>query len=441
MLLRHQDAGRSPAIAGSTRFVDDSGFIDEVRLSRGQSAMSVLLNTIDYHERPGQPLEWTLETLSLGPVNLLVGKNATGKTRALNIIWNLSRVLLRDQLAVQETGYDVAFNDNGTPMRYVLRSHGGKVTEEKFWYDGDLKLERNGPLLKLKYEKEGGKFINHEPSDNEVSAVARKDKHQHPSLLSLRSWAEGVRHYTFGSPLGKDTLALQVKAAGDKPPEFDDCDESRAVAIFLQGVKEFEDEYRNSLLADMRELGYPLSEIAANTAGPYSVQLVGQVTNIQPAGELRALGVREDGVGDMYFQDSISQGMFRALSVLIQVTYSQMSGRANCILVDDVGEGLDYDRSSLFIEMLRRKAQHSKFQLIMATNDQFVMNRVPLDEWSVLQRKGSKVSVRNIHNSKKVFEDFKFVGLSNFAFFEMDFANAESEASRQLSLEGINRDE
>jgi hypothetical protein len=77
----------------------------------------------------------------------------------------------------------------------------------------------------------------------------------------------------------------------------------------------------------------------------------------------------------------------------------------------------------------------------MATNDQFVMNRVPLDEWSVLQRKGSKVSVRNIHNSKKVFEDFKFVGLSNFAFFEMDFANAESEASRQLSLEGINRDE
>ena len=50
----------------------------------------------------------------------------------------------------------------------------------------------------------------------------------------------------------------------------------------------------------------------------------------------------------------------------------------------------------------------------MSTNDQFVMNHVPLDEWSVLQRTGNHVEVRNIHNSKAVFENFKFVGMSNF---------------------------
>jgi hypothetical protein len=50
------------------------------------------------------------------------------------------------------------------------------------------------------------------------------------------------------------------------------------------------------------------------------------------------------------------------------------------------------------------------------------MNRVPLEEWVVLQRKGTHIYSKNNDNSKKLFEDFKFTGLSNFSFFEMDFA-------------------
>lgn len=60
----------------------------------------------------------------------------------------------------------------------------------------------------------------------------------------------------------------------------------------------------------------------------------------------------------------------------------------------------------------------------MATNSKFVMNRVPLEEWSVLQRRGSQVKVLNHHNSAALFDEFRFTGLSNFSFFEMDFANA-----------------
>ena len=51
------------------------------------------------------------------------------------------------------------------------------------------------------------------------------------------------------------------------------------------------------------------------------------------------------------------------------------------------------------------------------------MNEVPLIEWSVLRRQGNHVTVRNNENSKKEFEYFRFVGMSNFTFFEMDFVN------------------
>ena len=92
-------------------------------------------------------------------------------------------------------------------------------------------------------------------------------------------------------------------------------------------------------------------------------------------------------------------------------------------MIDDIGEGLDFERSWRLIDLLRRKAEDTSIQLVLLTNDRFVMNHVPLDEWSVLQRQGGHVRVRNCENSRDVFEEFKFTGLSNFSFLEMDFVS------------------
>ena len=59
----------------------------------------------------------------------------------------------------------------------------------------------------------------------------------------------------------------------------------------------------------------------------------------------------------------------------------------------------------------------------MATNDRFVMNQVPLEEWSVLLRSRTHVNVKNYNNSRDLFEEFKFTGLSNFSFLELDVVN------------------
>lgn len=399
---------------------------------------NVDLKSLSYFQHRGTPDEWSIEGLVFGQINLLVGKNATGKSRAVTIIagpLGLSRNILGGRLITAECNFDAEFDAEGTHVRYVLRASENKVLEEKVFVNGELMLERDEKSLRLWYEKQQA-TIDHESTTNELYA-ARKDSQQHPYLAPLHQWAESVRYYTFGTSLGKDTLGLVVKKG--TPTEFDDRDQDRVVGIFLQGKKEFPDQYVQSLLSDMNELGYALSEVDAQP--PKHITLIPSSDSIQLAGQLTAIGVREDGIEAMYFQDSMSQGMFRALSVLAQVNYSQLSQRAHCIVIDDIGEGLDYDRSAILISLLRRKAQTSKFQLIMTTNDQFVMNHVPLDEWSVLQRNGNKVAVRNIHNSRQVFEDFRFVGMSNFAFFEMDFANTGAAEVRQLIMEDVAGDE
>jgi hypothetical protein len=63
----------------------------------------------------------------------------------------------------------------------------------------------------------------------------------------------------------------------------------------------------------------------------------------------------------------------------------------------------------------------------MTTNDRFVMNQVPLEYWSVLVRKAGVVKLFNRLNSEKKFEDFKYLGLSNFDFFSSDFLSGAQD--------------
>ena len=73
------------------------------------------------------------------------------------------------------------------------------------------------------------------------------------------------------------------------------------------------------------------------------------------------------------------------------------------------------------IDLLREKAYKSKFRLIMSTNDRFVMNKVPLEEWSYLERTGPHVRIYNCDNASAKFERFKMTGLNNFDLLATDF--------------------
>ena len=95
--------------------------------------------------------------------------------------------------------------------------------------------------------------------------------------------------------------------------------------------------------------------------------------------------------------------------------------KPTCFLIDDIGEGLDYERSCELIDLLIEKAKSHFVQLIMTTNDRFVMNRVPLEMWTVLNRTGSIVKGYNIHNSAEKFDKFRFTGMSNFDLFATDY--------------------
>src|SRR5215470_5505491 len=98
------------------------------------SMRAVRLKAVKYFERLGHPKEWTLDGLVLGPINLVVGKNATGKTRTLNVIWTLAKMLVAEpKFRSLNAGYDLLFDNDGQLLRYILYIDSGKVIREEVY--------------------------------------------------------------------------------------------------------------------------------------------------------------------------------------------------------------------------------------------------------------------------------------------------------------------
>lgn len=384
------------------------------------------LHSVKYVEGEGTPQEWKLEGISLGDVNLIVGKNATGKSRILNIISALARHLAGLVPPGMSANYDVQFLNEDEALRYQLKYEEGQVLAESFSVGDHVLLKRGhgGEGHIFAEEVDGGKEIRFQTPPEEISAVARRDTIQHKFLEPLYTWGSSVRHYYFGSSLGKDHLAVFIEKVERK---FNENDPDAIVALYRKADEELGEVFKQAVMSDMGQIGYNIEEIGLSP--PVSIRVAGSLP-----GPLIGLYVKEKDLAGITDQHSMSQGMFRAFSILIHLNYSQMTKKPTCILIDDIGEGLDFDRSCLLIDLLREKAKASGVQLILSTNDRFVMNRVPLEEWSVLQRRGSTVRVLNYDNSRELFEEFKFTGLSNFSFLEMDFASgspAEESATRE----------
>jgi energy-coupling factor transporter ATP-binding protein EcfA2 len=383
------------------------------------------LESLAYTEFPGQAGEWRFESFSLGQINLVVGRNAVGKTRLLNVINSLARLMSGLQQETTFSGkFQAVFKDGGESWEYRLEYDPGEIRQETLRHNEKVVIERKtggmgriDTAIETDGEKEKMALVRFQALPKQPAISAKRDPLQHPYLEPLVDWSLALRHFQFGAEMRPHTLAIAVKGA---KIEIDEKNTGSPVPIFDLALRTHGEELKRIVIGDMRRLGYHITDMRIRKPD-YTV-----IQGFIP-GELAGVAVKENGLGVMTDQPNMSQGMFRALSLLIQTTHYMLSNKAGCILVDDIGEGLDFERSCTLIDILRDKAQRSSFQLIMSTNDRFVMNAVPLEEWYVLQRKGGQVLVRNYENSKENFDEFKFTGLSNFDFFATDFLDKEPE--------------
>jgi energy-coupling factor transporter ATP-binding protein EcfA2 len=374
----------------------------------------MILESIYYSQYDGTPQEWKLEECTLGMINLIVGENASGKSKLLNVIGNLGNILSGSRGAFLSANYKAKFDKDRDKVEYILKCEGNTITDERLSINGDTLLTRGADGLGKIYFQKLNDRVDFQAPSNQVVSVARRDAIQHPFLEDMYDWGRSIRHYYFGTPLGKDQLVVPLKRREGQPEsQLDPRNINMVVAMFIDAQKRFSSQFTDSIMQDMEAIGYKLKEIG--TAPPISL-----VVEVAP-GEIVGIYAKETDLDGITDQNEMSQGMFRALSLLGQITYSQLTNKPACILIDDIGEGLDYNRSTALVKLLVDKAKETPFQLIMATNDRFVMNSVPLEYWSVMQRIGNKSRIYNYRNSPNLFKEFELTGLNNFDFFSSKY--------------------
>ena len=384
------------------------------------------LDIFDYVYNKGLPGEWRVEECRLSQTNLIVGKNATGKSKIVRSLYTLSELLSNSRsLLPQAKSYEwhLLFDTDLPEQKteYILKIEKGLVIKEKLI----IGSKSDKPLLDRDESGKGSIFakeleqnIRFQTDQTELAVVKRRDSIQHPFLENLYQWSSSLRFYEFGAQLGKNTMARIPFTMELLKNKTDFKDSDYVIGIFVLGKQEIGKRFTEAIISDMTKIGYELSEVGIKV--PSFIN--SDISAADSSEDLpQSLYIKEADLTSVTEQTEISQGMFRALSLFIQINYSLLASKPSCIVIDDIGEGLDYQRSSSIIKILIDKAQTGLIQLIMTTNDEFIMNGVPIEYWSLIERTPGSAKLHNIYNSREKIEEFKFIGLNNFDLFTSEF--------------------
>ena len=371
---------------------------------------------LNYNQFKNTEQEWLLNDCDFDKFNLVVGKNASGKSKTLNIIYNLAQGIAGRRNHLHESEYEFTFDNEGHQIKYSVKKSDSAIESEIFELDEKVLLKRKSDGTGKIWADKINIELDFQILPHISGITAKRDKLQHPFLEPLIQWAEGVSIFRFGTELGQNDLLIENSNSYQRvhpslvnlytplvmPSEY-----------FYDAIKEFGNDFIQILIEDMREIGFPLKDIELTS--PTKIKIT------QPIGELKCIVFSEEGLKSKVEQFDISQGMFRAFSLLVYVNYLKLKQIKSTVLIDDIGEGMDHERSKKLIQKIVEISKNSKFQVIMTSNDRYVMNAVDIKDWSIVVRDGHKIYFINYKNSKGNFDDFIQLGLSNFDFFSGNF--------------------
>ena len=208
---------------------------------------------------------------------------------------------------------------------------------------------------------------------------------------ALPIWAE----QTYGLKFGQNT---------DQNNQLENYGKLETIDKIPLLIKELERKTIDQAIKNFNKLGYKILDIKTKREGSSETLLV-----------------YEEKFSYAIPHYQLSQGMYRSLSCLIFIQYLIDNKKVSTLLVDDIGEGLDYDRATEFGKLLLSILQNTNIQLIMASNDNFLLDVVDIKYWNILIRDKNKMQTFNAVKNKDKFRKFKFRGLDNFSLFTSDY--------------------
>jgi AAA15 family ATPase/GTPase len=349
------------------------------------------LKNISYAYKSKKKVAWEVDNVSLDKFNFIVGKNATGKSRFLALLNDLVGLFGKGIINVKSVDYlaldwddgyqsywDFTFIDiNNNIYEYQIKIGYHQIIEEQLIFNKKRVLKRNKNIASL-YSYRLNKFIDIAPPARKLTFEVRRDEVEFPFFEKLIQWSEKSRFVKF--------------AYDNEERSFDN--------ELGSWIKKLTKNDVESIISSMKYLGYDVEKISLDRR--------------------KVVYIKEKNSSQQLNDYELSQGMHRTLSLLVYIEYI-LKQEVSMILIDDLCEGLDYERATKLGKLLVEKLENSNIQFIATSNDSFLMDVIPIKYWNILQRDGNTVRALNYQNSKERFDKFLMTGLSNFDLFSSDY--------------------
>jgi energy-coupling factor transporter ATP-binding protein EcfA2 len=340
---------------------------------------------------------WELSNLQLDNLNLIVAKNAIGKSKTLLTLDLLVKMITQKKTLNWGSRWSIAFinhQDQKVIFEFATKyKDEGIVTAEKISIDGVQVLFRRhkqGAVVLKNFVTQKNDIIY--PPNNKLTLHVNRDIRKYPYLEDISNWAEQCYGFKFGNISPYSKLNEQ---------EYDLLTAVEDIPNLFKSLKK---ENISKIITDFNSLGYDVSDITSQDKIEYSI-----------------LHVKEKNISKALPHYKLSQGMFRTLAILVYIEYLMSRKKPVMIIIDDFCEGLDYDRARKLGSLVFEKCENTNIQLVVTSNDSFLMDTIDIKYWNLLQRNGKVITCLNQQNSPNLFRKFRLTGLSNFDLFSSDF--------------------
>ena len=275
---------------------------------------------------------------------------------------------------------------NGYQLFYSFSVQDGRVVSEVLQKDELILINRNNGSTFV-YGKETN------PPTNKLVIQIHRDTKAYPEIEEVIQWADHTSIFVF-SNITTSPHSLSPYAISNEP----------LLPIMFEKTDKAQ---REALLGYLQELGYKIDRIE----------------EFEKPNGVKTLRIYESGIDAPLSPFELSNGMFRVLCVLLYMIYSASLSDTRCLIVDDMGEGLDFKRSAKLGKTMFEYCNNNHIQLIVTSNDSFLMDTVDLEYWNILRREGNHVVSLSHKSHPSLFEGFSRTGLGNFDLLSSNFIN------------------
>jgi predicted ATPase len=344
----------------------------------------ILLKHFEFQESMGTRLIWDIRKIPMTSFNLVLGDNAQGKTRFLNILRFINNIhnnaVLQLSIGI-ETKIILTFDDSGEDIIYKLgviaRADGSSVQfQDEVSRSGRVIFSRKNNIL---YDEIAKKNIENFFIADNIPAILSLKKPQFPTFSKLVSFFERMlfleaNRFSAGN-IEITKGAMVPSGSGANIGCVLDTWKTKSPEAFKEVMTEFQDSF-SFILKDSvttREILLPKQGI-----------------------QVPQLFFKDKVNKDEVIQTNWSDGMLRTLCLYaLPVTrFIQNDGlfkRPSLICVDEIENGLDFNTLSNVLSFYEGYSTLS--QILIASHSPTVCNLVDPKNWLIAKRNGIVVEL------------------------------------------------